>query len=312
MKSEHRRDLHANELEKLTETVGKFFEQHGSKVLMGIGAAIVIGIGAYFAMNWGSETAEEASGQVYNAEAAGDFLRVADDPDFKGLPLKTYARLVAAEQQLIDAQELYIVERDGGLKDLKEVKQNFETVLAAKGLTSDAKERAMLGLARCLETMCDGDTSAAVTAYEDFLKEFPDTKWKKITEDRIAALKTTRAKELYAFLATSDRKPGDRKLPADIERLRKIRGHESLVPGGEKPVELPPIPRRLRTDLNSDSEAKPFRTKEDGKKKTGTTKAPVFPSGKKSNSTPGKSKTGEAKPFRAPDSKTGVKKTAPK
>ena len=103
MKSEHRHDLNTNELEKLAKVIGKFFEHYGSKVLMGLGATIVVGVGAFFAINYTGKSAESATSQLYKAEAATDYLAIAGNKDYDGLRLQIYARLAAAERQLDDA-----------------------------------------------------------------------------------------------------------------------------------------------------------------------------------------------------------------
>lgn len=310
MKSEHRRELHANELEKLTEGIGKFFERHGSKVLIGLLGAVVVGVGIYFVMTWGGKTAESASDQLAKAEETSDFTQVAENPDYAKLKLQLYARLVAAERQLEEGNRLYITSKKGGLDVLKEAKEKFESVAAAAGVPNNAKERALRGLAYTLESMSEGDTTEAVKAYETYLKEFPDTPWKKLIERRIAALKTPRAKELYAFLSSDDRKPADRKLPADIEKLRKIPGHEKAIFGAEKPVELPRIPFRLRRDLDDGSDAQPFPKglpSGTGKKAPETKSGPAFPKAPKKSGS-----TDQAQPFRAPDTKPDAKKAAAK
>eukprot|EP00913_Durusdinium_trenchii_P008962 g8428.t1 len=310
MKSEERHELNTNELEKLTEALGKFFERYGSKVIMGIAAAIVVGVGIYFALNWGGKTAESASGQIAQAEATSDFATVADNNDYSGLLLQTYARLTAAERQYEDGVRLYLTTTEGGLAELKEALENFDKVLAAKGVPNDAKERAMRGRAFCLEAMSDGDTSKAVEAFETYLKEYPDTKWKEIIDERIESLKTNRAKELYAFLSSDDRRPDDRKLPSELrKKLRSIRGHEN-ADFSEMPITLPRIPGRLTRDLDTGG-AKPFPKDSpsgDGKKKPEAKSGPAFPSTTK----PKPSGEKKAKPFKAPPKKAEPKKAEAK
>lgn len=312
MKSEHRHELNANELEKVTENIGKFFEQHGMKVLIGLSAAILVGVGVYFLVNMGADVEEAASTQLVNAENTDDYLAIADNRDYNNLNVQAYARLVGSERQLNDAIELYFTRQEGGLDDFKKIHENFSLVAGASGLPPAAKERALWGLAVCTECMSDGDTSAAVAALEEFLKEFPKSKYKSMAEESIKRLKTDGTKEFYVFLSSTDRKPADIEQPTDImKKLQKIPGHESMIGSGfsgEKPVELPVIPRALTQDLEPEAPAFPTLPKKtDGKtKKTDDNSGPAlkkFPSKTPAKASPAKTgtaKTSAAKKTSAP------------
>ncbi|GAB4152188.1 MAG: hypothetical protein Tsb009_27950 [Planctomycetaceae bacterium] len=255
MKSEHRRELHANELEKVTEQVGKFFETHGKKVLLGLVAGVVVGVAIYLGMQFRGKSNESITAQLLNANSAEEHLTIAEDPDYSGIPAKTVARLIGAEEQLDQAIKMYFTGRKAGYDDLKKARENFETVLNSDEIPNWAKERALFGLAVCTEAMSGPDTSEAIQAYETLLKEFPETDYKAMAEERIADLKTTRQQEFYAFLSSTDRKPDDLKLPADpLNNIKLPPSHPTInTPATiEKPVELPRIPSRLSTDLGDE------------------------------------------------------------
>jgi tetratricopeptide (TPR) repeat protein len=303
MKSEERHELQANELEKLTEYLGKFFEKHGSKVLIGLAAAAVVGVGIYFGLGLIGKTNEEASTQIASAQTAEQYLAIADNPDYSDVPARTMARLKASEMLLAEGIRQYFTGRKAGFDELKRAQDNFKKVLETNGddLSSQAKERALYGLAICNEAMSSGETKEAIQAYETLLKEFPETNYKAMAENRIAALKTNRAQEFYAFLSSSDRKPLDIKQPSDtVNGIKLPAGHAPITTPTEKPIELPRIPTFLSRDLGPDTTTEkkpsPFVPPSPSPKKTGET-GPELKSPTKSKPAPVKktAKTTEKK-----------------
>lgn len=266
MKSEHRRELHANELEKLATALGKFFEQHGKKVLAGLaGAAVIAGVAYFVVSRWGrgEERATEQLNLVFlpvkDRSAAGplripqpsaeSFLSIADNPDWANSTLSVLARLRGAELELQEALELYFTDRRAGQSELKKVQENFQQILQHEDLPNWVRERTLYGLAVTTESLSDGETAAAITAYRKLLKEFPDTPFKEVAEQRIRALHWEPVKEFYAFLATEERRPADRPSPTDLrkKRLQQIHGGR-IISEHERPVELPRLPPLLDLD----------------------------------------------------------------
>lgn len=275
MKSEERHDLATNDLEKALGKVGKFFERHGSKVVLGLAVVIIACVGGYWVKQSMGQSSEDASSEIITATAAAaasrdggsgeEYLAVADNPDYSKLKLAVWARLKGAENKLPNAIASYFSSRKGGADELGEVRKSFETVLETSDLPKEIRSRALYGLAICLETLSEGDTSAAIKAYQQLLNEFPDSDfYSPIAKRRIAELKTDRAKQLYAFLASNKRGLADIKRPKDVTHPTA-----PVLPKRELPVTLPEIPLSLDIELEADSEDEgsvdPFPPPVDGK-----------------------------------------------
>lgn len=287
MKSEHRRELHANELERLTEGIGKFFEKHGSKVLIGLLAAVAIGVGVWWFLSTRGKGLEEGTRSLAVASTAENYQLVADMPELAGTKLAPVSRLVAAELELRDAIARYFTSRKAGLADLKDVEKQFNEVLQSGKLPNWARERALYGKAVCLETMWDGKSDAPAKAYNELLKEFPDTAYKPLVERRLKALKSSQEESFYAYFSSADRKTGDLGMPRDFPGRTGLPPNHPPITLPERPVELPRIPDTL--DLDEDT-AKPFP------KETNDGKGPPFPSGPKKKSGPKLKSPAKSKP----------------
>ena len=297
MKSEHRRELHTNELVRLAGNLGKFFEKHGSKVLMGFVGVAVVGAGAWFFLSRMGKDIEEGTKSLINAETAEKFADAADQPELAGTKLGAIARLRSAELTLSNGIRLYFTSRKAGLDDLKLAKEGFETVLEFGKLPNWARERALYGRAVVTETMWDGKSNDPKKAYGELLREFPESIFKKEAETALARLKTPNVAMLYAFLSTDDRKPSDIKSPFGSSLLGSRglpKGHPAVTTP-EKPVELPGIPPDLDIDEGDGTKPAPF-PKIGAKKTTGPElKPPAVSAPKPKKSKTKKSKTKKSK-----------------
>ncbi|MFQ5731847.1 MAG: tol-pal system YbgF family protein [Planctomycetaceae bacterium] len=260
MKSDHRRELHANELERLTENIGRFFEKYGMQVLIGLVAAVLIGIGIYWFVTtyYGGDT--QGTLELVNATTADDFQNIADNPDRADWKARPLALLSAAQRRLRDGNRYYFTGRKAGRKELKAAEANIRKVLEVPDLSLADRERALYLHATAIESLCDSDTTPAVAAYQKLLSEFPKSLYKEVAEERIKRLKDPLTEQFYAFLAGDDRRPADRKMPQD-----DIHKGVKQKPA-EQPVTLPRnVPFLLKTHL--DDPAPPFPTKKprDGK-----------------------------------------------
>jgi hypothetical protein len=277
MKSEHRRELHANELERVTESIGKFFEKHGSKVLLGLLAAVAIGIGVWWFLSNRGKGLAQGTRQLVTATTAENYQIVAEMPEISGTKLAPIARLRAAELQLRDAIARYFTALKPGRDDLKDVQKQFDEVLQSGKLPNWARERALYGRAVAVEAMWDGKSDAPMKAYQNLLKEFPDTSYKPLVEERLKALKDPQTEQFYAYFASTERKSGDIGTPSDFGGGRGLPPNHPPITMPERPVELPRIPDTLNIDEDA---AKPFP------KDAGNKKGPAFPSDAKKNSGP--------------------------
>ena len=67
--------------------------------------------------------------------------------------------------------------------------KNFEKLLEPGSKASPLiRERALFGLARCLEATCEGDTAQAIAQYRKLVSDFPRGVYEVYAKDRIEAL----------------------------------------------------------------------------------------------------------------------------
>jgi hypothetical protein len=291
MKSEHRRELHANELSRVTEHIGKFFEKHGSKVLIGLIAALAAGIAAWWFVSNRGKGLEQGTFQLVDASTPEKYANVADLPELSGTKLAPIARLRSAELLLNDAIARYFTAMRAGMDDLKDAKKRFDEVLEAGKLPNWARERALYGRAVAVEAMWDGKSDEPEKAYKKLLTEFPDTGYKPLVEQRMKSLKNPQMKQFYAYISTEERKASDIGLPRDFGSGRGLPPNHPPITLPERPVELPRIPDTLGLDEDA---AKPFPGKTGGKASPG--KKAAGPALKFPEKTDPKSKTPAPKP----------------
>ena len=264
MKTEQRHALKSNELEKLTAKLRPFFEKHGMQIVLGISAIVVVAAAALFWTRT-SATEKEAgwSGFIAANTTAETYLNIAETENLADKPVSAWARLEAAERYLQTGIQQSLENREGDrglVSDLNEARQNFELVAKAAPPNSKMRERALYGVARCLETMAgvnqrtDAENSMpadlleeAVKRYEDLISEYPDTVYnRKRYEDeelgklerRLKFLKSEEAQRFYAWFRTQNPKSQNRFGPLDGFPFDRSST-------GTPPVMLPPIPNRL-------------------------------------------------------------------
>ena len=214
MKSEERHKLLTNDLGvATTKTVG-FFERHLEAVISIAVAVLILGAVGF----WWTLSADSASTEGWtlldSAKNLDDLGNVADK--FKGKAPGQWALLKVSERNAQDAIPMMFTNRELAKSGLKSAREGFETLVQDRAASPVIRERSLLGLARCLESICDGDTSKAVDAYERLLTEFPDSIYKPIASERITALKKNDAKEFYAWFSSENPKPTET-LPEDFK-----------------------------------------------------------------------------------------------
>lgn len=217
MKSQHRHDLQTNELGKVADKVatsfGGFFEAYGNLVMIGfcvvalIAAAVIIKV----RVDHGKDAAAwSAFAAAKNPE---EYKRVAADHPGTGAAI--WARDKEAEGRLAEGTRLLFTQVESGRTELQEARTVFQELLNQSGTPAEIRERALFGLARCVEALSDGGQSDAVKAYQDLLREFPTTVYKKDAEKRIAVLEKGSGQEFYAWFAKFERPKAEERLPRD-------------------------------------------------------------------------------------------------
>jgi hypothetical protein len=207
MKSEERHQLLTNDLGVVTTRTVGFFERHLESVIAVVCAVLVVVAVAV----WWTQSAESDNTagwtELDSAQNLLDLGRVADR--FKGKTPGQWARLKIAEKAVQNALPMMFSHRELAKGELKSAVEGFESLVQDKTAPPIIRERALWGLALCLESLCDGDTSKPIAAYETLMTDFPDTIFKAVAQERIASLKKGDAKEFYEWFSKEDPKPLD-------------------------------------------------------------------------------------------------------
>jgi hypothetical protein len=214
MKSEERHQLLTNDLEVVTKKVAGTLEQYVMVLVpIVVGILAVVGVGY-----WWSQSSEydSASGwtRLETAQNPEDLGDVADR--FKGKPAGQWALLINSEKTLQTAMPLMFTNREIALTDVAKAQEGFEALILETGAAPMIRERAMWGVALCLETACDGQTAKPIKAYERLLADFPNSMFKTVAEERIAALKNKDATDFYAWFSKENPQPPEAR-PRDFK-----------------------------------------------------------------------------------------------
>lgn len=212
MKTEHRHELKANELQKVAVKVETFYERHAGSIQWGvIGVAFVLACGIYY---WRTTAAVEAAAwnELSQSQSAEDFAQVA--ANFSGSKAASWAKLREANSYLEIGLRDAFENREKANTDLKKAK-DILAGLSKTGGPREFRQQVLFAYARSLEMTSDGDLKPAIQAYESLLTEIPDTAFKQEAERRIAALGKPGAKEFYAFFSKQNPKPPEPPKPND-------------------------------------------------------------------------------------------------
>lgn len=182
-----------------------FWQQHGKKILIAVGAVVLIGLAVFYRQKLATEQEEAVAAEVSQTRDPAALQRIAQD--YRGKPIGAQALLSLANVQIqsgqdkaaVDTFEQFLKEFPNhamaesahlGLAATQEAMGNFE---AAKerylqvastfpnGYTAIA---ARLGAARCAEAL--GQTKEALQTYEELRPMVPGTPWE--TEVSIRSL----------------------------------------------------------------------------------------------------------------------------
>jgi hypothetical protein len=252
MDSQHRHQLQQNDLKQIALHAKPWLEQHGAKLIAAIAGVLVVAIGASVWFNARSETRSEAWTKLSAAQTVDQFGKVADE--FPNTLVASWSHLRMGELNLESGVSALFTDRELALKDLEAAKKDFDQVLASPvELPENVRERAMLGLAHCLEAQCDGETGPVVEAYQALLKRFPESVYKAQIEARIKELESPDAKQFYAWFHKQTPKPAALPRPQD----GSAKPGASSTPAGD-PFAFPPEAAAPETPAeNKPAEEKP-------------------------------------------------------
>jgi hypothetical protein len=233
MDSQHRHQLQQNDLGQLALKAKPWLEQHGTKLVAGVVAVIVVIVGLSVWMNIRTASQAESWTKLSTARTVDEYGKVADE--FPNTLAGVWARLRMGEMSLESGVAALFTDRALGLTDLETARKEFESVLSASvDLPDNVRERAMYGLAATLEALCDGETGPVIDAYQALLTRFPNAVFKTQVEERIKQLEKPAAREFYAWFHKQSPKPPELPRPQD-----GLKPGTSTVPDGD-PFALPP------------------------------------------------------------------------
>ncbi len=236
MKSEQRHELQTSELDKVAAKIEPFMRQHGTNMLLGLVAILLVTAGTIWWVRSSGSAAQQQWTKMLTSTTTEDFAGVAEE--FSGTDAGHWAKLIHAERMLGQGIQLSFSDRSGSDRDLEQAEAEFREVLEVSQGTPAMRERALYGLAVTLETTSNADTGPAISAYEQLLKEFPDTVYKNLANNRVEDLKKGGVQQFYAWFDEQNPKPEDREQPTD--------GVTGDTPDfQEDPTELPDIPDDL-------------------------------------------------------------------
>lgn len=249
MDSQHRHQLQQNDLGQIALQAKPWLEQHLIKLIAAVVGVLVVVIGASVWFNAQETSQSEAWGKLYSARTVDEFGKVADE--HPGSLAAAWSRLKMAELNLESGIAAMFTDRELALKDLAAAKKDFDSVLASTSDVPDGmRERAMFGLAHCLEAQSDGDTGPAIEAYQALIQRHPATIYKTQAEARIKELQSAEGKEFYAWFHKQSPKPAGLPRPQD--------GNPgSNLPAGHPPISFPPAAAPETTPAAPSGDQKP-------------------------------------------------------
>lgn len=246
MNSEERHHLHEHELGKLAVKTQSVLEQHGKLIAIAFVAGLLLLIGGGWWIISANSTQAAHWTELAAAGTSEEFGAVADK--LKGTAPGYWARLREGELVLDEALPKMFTDREAGLADMKRCQEAFQQIL--DGNPPEAvRERALFGLARVLESTCDGDTEPAVKTWKRLVAEFPASIYKTYSEQRIKILESNDSKAFYAWFAKQKPKPPEFRRPLD--------GAAGAAGGFDLDSLLPPSPGSAKPAAEKQDETRP-------------------------------------------------------
>jgi len=159
----------------------------------------VFGAAAVWTLIRSQQAAQRTAGwdECLMALAEGDMGRLEDVVTrYGGSAAAQWAELVLADSALADGNRLIASDREKGRRRLDEAAGRYTAVNSQRPANLVA-ERAILGLARTRE--CLGDLAEAQRGYQALVAEHPDSAFRGLAEERIAALSRAGTQRWYKW-----------------------------------------------------------------------------------------------------------------
>jgi cell division septation protein DedD len=238
-------------LEALLKQSKPWFDRYATALIYLVAAVMAVAAG----MIWfGKQPAEgtESSEALMLAQTAEDYQDVADT--FPDTEIAIRARLRQADLMLQNATSGLFENRKVGLEELDSAQKAYESLANRSDLPSDVRQRVLVGMARIVESHCDGSNAsvdAAIAAWQRILDEYKDSMiFQSLAEERIKRLPLESTRSFYAWFQAQDPKPGD-------DSLLLQDGPTSAVPGAPDASAFPGVDLESLLGPGADS-ASPF------------------------------------------------------
>jgi hypothetical protein len=193
-------ELDDNELAATTIALVDRIRPHLGLILLA--AAVLFAVLAGFVLVRSQRAAERAAAweECLGALAEGDPGRLGDvAARYRGTPAAWWAELVLADTALADGNRLLVTDRGQAGARLAAAADLYAAVNAQRP-TDLAAERGIFGLARTRESQ--GQLDEARRGYQALVAEYPDSPFRGIAEERIAALARPATERWYKWFET--------------------------------------------------------------------------------------------------------------
>lgn len=234
MDSQHRHELQQNELRKLTTKAAPIVEQYLWHIVAVAGVALVAFFGLVIWFSESSATTTEGWAQFDRVlheqnPTAGDFDEVAEKHPSSAVA--AWARLKEADDYLKSGLREAFTNREISQSEIKKGLDVYQKLVSGgPGILPEIRERALFGLARCQEIASDGNTDEALASYQRLLKDFPDTCFQAIANQRIKELDSSQAKDFYAWFHELKPKPQEPVINPFRKRTGDPEGSDETMP----------------------------------------------------------------------------------
>lgn len=280
MKSEERHRLHESELEKLGRHAHSFWEtslkDYAKTALIAVAVAVVVAGG----LTWYFVSSNNSRAERWNKVISASFDQ---DPsqslvqlenaatNYADYPAGQWAALELAEGALSEGIRLSRTNRPAAVEELVRARDTFAKLASAD--SEELQERRAFGMARTLEALAGVDVSKdekgdnvkgvedALSAYEKFVKDYPDSIFVSLADNRIKALKKPETQKFYTWYRDQYPRPEDRSQPKDGMTPPPAGG--SGLPAGHPPISMeqkgtaPPFPEGSTSPPSSDGGTAP-------------------------------------------------------
>jgi hypothetical protein len=193
-------ELDDNQLASNTLALADRIRPHLGLILLAV--AVIFAVFAGLVIVRSQRAAEQAAGweECLTALAEGEPGRLGDvAARYRGTPAAWWAELVLADTALADGNGLLMTDRQRARERLASAADLYMAVNAQR--PSDlAAERGIFGLARTRESQ--GQLDEASRGYEAIVAEYPDSPFRGIAEERIAALAMPATQRWYKWFET--------------------------------------------------------------------------------------------------------------